>query len=659
MAIMLYTDFTLLCTTFRTTFRKMEYDTCKEDIIQRHSSYYFFSRNLYEAIEFFGVPMETKKTVYHGLKKEFLFREFIACFHAPTSTSNDFTRAQIFSDSIGIILELRNGNENQTGNYIISKYSKHQTRYIDVSSFSDFRYEREWLFFGDTQIFKIHNITDASNIKRSFKKTVKQLELLQRIIENKRIIWKKESAKLINKLCIDLKQVRELNINKLEKLNDEVELKSTENEYMLSENDFIEFAETTLNEHKWSRNRSVDDKLAAIKVFKQYCQTFNITGTTFKNVNRKDMALWMQKKEIKRALSSNIHKILTMKIAEYVNNFVKLDDEIEKLKLSKIEYLHNFIEFAVKTLSNHKWKKDINKNQKLAAIDAFKLYCEEFDIDGNTFRDIKQKKLAMWMKKKKIQSKLPVNIYKILTTKIEEHEKNIDIEIGDLRRQLSQKFDVEYDIKLCHYFTASKSDFICIQSPFQVHKQLQNVLFIDNHESEEKYEPVKKRNTFSLTKLTDIFTNVKHIAFTELTYEEMVQNCRKLCMSVSEYVSSRNEKKQLKKQLKYIKLKSINMNHSKFSHIIETTIYNYQRRHGTKSIVINYKFQYRINHIITFEIINAKRLTIRQLQTIHISSNINDNHRTSPIQDNTTILPEYENENDNNINSGSDKDDLQ
>eukprot|EP01084_Bolivina_argentea_P168124 291634_1 len=60
MAVCFYTDVSPLCTDYRGTFRNLD-DDASENVNQirtRHSKYYFFSRFLYEAVEFFGSIME-------------------------------------------------------------------------------------------------------------------------------------------------------------------------------------------------------------------------------------------------------------------------------------------------------------------------------------------------------------------------------------------------------------------------------------------------------------------------------------------------------------------------------------------------------------------------------------------------------------------------
>eukprot|EP01083_Nonionella_stella_P120284 360308_1 len=87
MAICLYADNTNLCTDYRSTLRKLETDKNMKDVVHRFRYYYFLSRFLFEAIEFWGAPLDAKKIVYHGLNVELLFERFSHHFHAPMSTT--------------------------------------------------------------------------------------------------------------------------------------------------------------------------------------------------------------------------------------------------------------------------------------------------------------------------------------------------------------------------------------------------------------------------------------------------------------------------------------------------------------------------------------------------------------------------------------------
>eukprot|EP01084_Bolivina_argentea_P147565 258162_1 len=76
LSICFYCDFSHMCTDYRSTFRRMDTDNSEEDTTLRHIKYYYFSRFLYEAIEFFGsIRSKNQEPVYHGLNQQFLFKD--------------------------------------------------------------------------------------------------------------------------------------------------------------------------------------------------------------------------------------------------------------------------------------------------------------------------------------------------------------------------------------------------------------------------------------------------------------------------------------------------------------------------------------------------------------------------------------------------------
>eukprot|EP01084_Bolivina_argentea_P044722 82285_1 len=322
LAICLYTDISKLCTDYRSTFRRVDGDKNEESTRIRHCKYYFFSRFIYEAIEFFGSVMNDKDTVYHGLNQPFLFDEFLTHFNAPTSTTVDKISAQNFASDGGIILELKNGNTDIDVNPIISQYESNQPRYLDVSWISDFGHERELLFFGKLIIFKIQDIIH----KEIQKNTLKQLNLLQEIIENKQVNFDK-IPKRVNTLCQKLIKTREMNLESLSSTNKTVQVeekKEDTNESVIecmSEKEFIEFSENILiNEetqqaHKWKS--STNAKTKAINAFMQYCTINQINGRLFSEISRKLMANWMKiKHNVIPGDALKIHTILKKEIIE-------------------------------------------------------------------------------------------------------------------------------------------------------------------------------------------------------------------------------------------------------------------------------------------------------------------------------------------------------
>eukprot|EP01083_Nonionella_stella_P069112 184071_1 len=154
-AIVAYTDMTAFCTAFRKTYRRITKDETDEDVTKRHVQLYYYSRGLFESIEFFGSHMNEQLTVYHGLNREMTFIKFTAYFNQPISSTTSFRSAQQFSvgsgGNSGIILTLRSGAKHKNEPTKIPKY-------LSVSWLSAFPNEDERLFYGAYVVFKITNI---------------------------------------------------------------------------------------------------------------------------------------------------------------------------------------------------------------------------------------------------------------------------------------------------------------------------------------------------------------------------------------------------------------------------------------------------------------------------------------------------------------------
>eukprot|EP01083_Nonionella_stella_P311727 1112467_1 len=225
LAICLYTDNSGLCTDYRSTFRRLKTDRNEEDVIHRFRSYYFLSRFLFEAIEFWGSPLKPNEIVYHGLDKELLFERFSHHFHAPMSTTRSITSAANFAAG-GILLYLKNGNKEINEQYAIAQFEPNQPRFLDVRSFSTFSHEDERLFFGNSVIFEIVNMRHMQHPEQIPNNTLHQFNLLQRIIKNKQINWEKQKQKNIKSLANKLHKMRQINVATMEydSLNDEVDV---------------------------------------------------------------------------------------------------------------------------------------------------------------------------------------------------------------------------------------------------------------------------------------------------------------------------------------------------------------------------------------------------------------------------------------------------
>eukprot|EP01083_Nonionella_stella_P241273 842644_1 len=186
-AIIAYTDLSKFCTAYRSTYRLIDDEKTAFEVTQRHRQLYYYSRALFEAIEFFGSLMESGLSVYHGLNKVMFFESFRTFFNQPISTTLNMSTAIQFSGGIGTILTLKSGAINMNDPSKVPKY-------LPVSWLSCFPNEDEKLFYGAYVNFKIKNIIEAQKMK-GHKKELKLLHKFEDTIKNKCVIWNAKNKK--------------------------------------------------------------------------------------------------------------------------------------------------------------------------------------------------------------------------------------------------------------------------------------------------------------------------------------------------------------------------------------------------------------------------------------------------------------------------------
>eukprot|EP01084_Bolivina_argentea_P091183 164168_1 len=183
-AIIVYTDKSKFCCSFRATYRKINEEIDDEQVTNRHRELYFYSRCLFESVQFYGQEMSSKSIVYHGLSIVLEFEKFTSYFNAPLSTTTSFRTAQQFSEGCGLVLSLKSA----------AKYINDPTKtpkYLSVSFLSSFPHEDEQLFYGSHVILQIVNITEAQHLT-SHSKELKMFNKFQKTIMNKSVVWNDE-----------------------------------------------------------------------------------------------------------------------------------------------------------------------------------------------------------------------------------------------------------------------------------------------------------------------------------------------------------------------------------------------------------------------------------------------------------------------------------
>eukprot|EP01084_Bolivina_argentea_P271843 462645_1 len=508
LALRFYSDFSNLCTEYRSTFRRIRKDETDDEIRKRHSKFYFLSRFIFEAIHFFGTVLPVDAQVYHGLDKPFLFKNFCCHFNAPTSTTTEKYEAMNFAQDAGIILCLKNGNI-EMGYKIVRQFAANQTRYLDISWISQFSHEKEWLFFGHDIKFDIVNIIH----KEIPKNTSKRLILFENIITNKTIDWSKESRKRINGLAKRINETRE-----------------------------------------------------------------------------------------------NIIQMFTDNHIE----FQKYADEITELQSQLIESMTSleFIPFALDAVRKGFIEKPLrNTNNTGELLNSLDTYLNAHSMSGTDFYARQNRKIILQgIAAQKCTFGLAHKMYRYIIDAMKHYDAKILEMIENKEKLQIEQFNSPYYSKLHLYFVVSKSHYICIQSILNMPNVLKNALFMKSDDyqiQEEKYEMIETKLTngkISLTKCTDLFINVQHIAFTQLKYSSMSSICRDVCESIISY--SKNERMNKNKKLRFIVLKSEDVTNSKYSHTLKQCVEHYQLK--TQNVKIEYTFQYNVNHIINFHIQSIK-----------------------------------------------------
>eukprot|EP01084_Bolivina_argentea_P258121 435025_1 len=196
LALVVYTDMSNFCTIFRQTYRMINNETTWQQVTKRHVQLYYYSKSLFESVEFFGEQMDSKMKVYHGLDKLMLFEKFTGYFNQPISTSISFDTAQEFAskESGGIILVLKSG---------LSYFNDTKTpKYLSVKCFTDFPTEDERLFYGCNVVFQILDIIESNNLTHHSKE-LNMLNKFQKTLENGKVNWRdgeEETRYMINVL---------------------------------------------------------------------------------------------------------------------------------------------------------------------------------------------------------------------------------------------------------------------------------------------------------------------------------------------------------------------------------------------------------------------------------------------------------------------------
>eukprot|EP01084_Bolivina_argentea_P197049 337733_1 len=146
-AILFYTNNTLLSAAFSKSYRKIRKNESDEQLKLRHSYFANWGKYLKECVEVYGTKLRQSKisTFYHGISAELKFKGLSQFFCIPTSTTLIYETAVIFAKIDGIVISI----ENNTSNVAFWKCIK----------WSEFPGEAEMLFVGGRDFLEISSMT--------------------------------------------------------------------------------------------------------------------------------------------------------------------------------------------------------------------------------------------------------------------------------------------------------------------------------------------------------------------------------------------------------------------------------------------------------------------------------------------------------------------
>eukprot|EP01084_Bolivina_argentea_P292202 502287_1 len=163
LSIVLYTDYSELCTDFSRSFRGTHAFEPLSSIKKRNSNYWWMSKLLREAVQLFGYKKEKKQDesgkwthvglhgpFYSGLGIKIVFPAFEIRLCSPTSTSKQIEVATKFAGRNGIVVQLNNNVGYDVHDLSISAFPCYL--------FSRYKGEDEYLFLGGHYRLRIESV---------------------------------------------------------------------------------------------------------------------------------------------------------------------------------------------------------------------------------------------------------------------------------------------------------------------------------------------------------------------------------------------------------------------------------------------------------------------------------------------------------------------
>eukprot|EP01083_Nonionella_stella_P094334 264611_1 len=173
-SIMFYCNYTELQYQLTKTFRNKHVSQVARN---NHANFYFWARNLKEAVSKCGTSVVSYEKCYHGIGElvqfDFKTRPFSRIrLSSPTSTSSSFEVALNFTNGNGIVVEFGSAEAMKRGN----QHAMH----LAVSWISDYAAEKEKLFFGDCYL-QVRNII-ATKTSCEYKNLLRAINIIDNCV---------------------------------------------------------------------------------------------------------------------------------------------------------------------------------------------------------------------------------------------------------------------------------------------------------------------------------------------------------------------------------------------------------------------------------------------------------------------------------------------
>ena len=175
-SIILYTDFTELCTLFSLSLRKNKFGDGLKEIKARNSSFFYFSKFLRELVTYFGsngaggMNGKVSGSFFSGVSVILNISQFSIGFNCPTSTSMSVEIAWRFAGEEGMVLTVSN-----------TDFAPSMQPVFNATWISAFAEEDEYLFFGSFFKVKLANIAIVSSC-RVYKQSLVALSFFDGIL---------------------------------------------------------------------------------------------------------------------------------------------------------------------------------------------------------------------------------------------------------------------------------------------------------------------------------------------------------------------------------------------------------------------------------------------------------------------------------------------